>query len=207
MQNHAIGVDSRPPDHKKGITDPTSHPPLLFSSSLSRGEKNERETSVNTTPSLALYVGEKTIQEQTPQVPLTSQLRENSTGLDTPNPPLSSSFRGEKTERERTPFVPPSLPLISPPLSNTAETTATKNQLVDRGDGTNKKFFPEKTPLSSGLGNSSNKIPEEKGEKLSTKKSFHEVVSAPPKKPFIPSGPPNKPAPPCHFHPCFLGFF
>ena len=109
-------------------------------------------------------------------------------------PPLSSSVVREKTNQEHTPQksrVCASTPALQGrgaiPTSELAEITASKNQLVDRGDGTSKNVIHEKTPLSAGLEKNSQKIPEEKGAKVSAKKILTEVEKVSSKTPLVPN--------------------
>ena len=95
---------------------------------------------------------------------------------------LSSLSVREKKEAKPNPPIPHNLsaPALNgrgnkPTPSSLAETTASKNQQGDRGDGTSKIFLHEKTPPFSGLEKISEKTLEKKGEKVSSKKSSTEV--------------------------------
>ena len=126
-------------------------------------------------------------------------MQENSSGVDSEPPnmkigttdpksghPLSTTLSSlsvrEKKEAKPNPPIPHNLsaPALNgrgnkPTPSSLAETTASKNQQGDRGDGTSKNFLHEKTPPFSGLEKISEKTLEKKGEKVSSKKSSTEV--------------------------------
>ena len=85
MQEKSGGEASEPPDKKNGITNHTSDPSQL---SLSFERSVREKTKENTpTPSLALYVDEKTTQKHNPQDPPSSLLREDVTEVQAPKTP------------------------------------------------------------------------------------------------------------------------
>ena len=150
MQEKSCEEASEPPDKKKRITIPSSDPsPLSLSFERSVREKTKENT---TTPSLALFVDEKTTQKHNPQDPPSSLLREDVTKVQAPTTPCL--LEGDNPEKIS--FLP-------------AKTAPAKI------------FSKEKTLFTPSL--------EEKGAKVSTKKSLTEVEkvsSKPPWSPILP---------------------
>ena len=95
MQEKSGGEASEPPDKKNGIIIPPSDPSQLsVSFERSAREKTKENT---TTPSLALFVDEKTTQKHNPQDPPSSLLREDVTEVQAPKTPCL--LEGNNTEK------------------------------------------------------------------------------------------------------------
>ena len=139
MQEKSGGEASEPPDKKNGFTNLTSDPSQL---SVSFERSVREKTKVNTTSSLALFVGEKTTQKHNPQDPPSSLLREDVTEVQAPTTPCL--LEGDNPEKIS--FLP-------------AKTAPAK------------KFSKEKTLFSPSLGEIDEKNSQKKSENLVRKSS------------------------------------